>query len=186
MRDPYTAGHARRVSVLACAIAKWIGMGSTEIEGLHFAATVHDIGKIVVPADILHKPGKLTEIERMMIKEHVRAGYEILRKIDFSWPIAQIVFQHHERLDGSGYPQGLRGNEILIEAKVLAVADVVEAMTEDRPYRGKLGQEAALQEIARGKGRLYDPLVVDACIALFIEGGFEFDREDDLAGESVL
>jgi PAS domain S-box-containing protein/putative nucleotidyltransferase with HDIG domain len=178
LRDPYTEGHARRVSDLACAIAKSIGMSSAQIEGLRLAARVHDIGKIVVPAEILHKSGRLSEVEVTLIRGHVRAGYDILKKIDFSWPIAEIVFQHHERLDGSGYPQRLKGDEILPEAKVLAVADVVEAMCENRPYREKIGQVAALAEIERGKGILYDTLAADACIRLFNEAGFRFNLDE--------
>jgi len=174
MRDPYTAGHQRRVSQLAVAIAKELRLPVEQVEGIHLAGVVHDIGKIRVPAEILNKPGKLTELEFALIKEHARNGYEILHTIDFPWPIAQIVFQHHERLDGSGYPQALESDQILLEAKIMAVADVVEAMSSHRPYRPGLGIDAALAEIARHKGTLYDSGVADACIRLFRERGFNF------------
>ncbi|MBK9159987.1 MAG: PAS domain S-box protein [Nitrosomonadales bacterium] len=173
-RDPYTAGHQRRVAVLAVAIARQMGLPKQRIKGLHLAAIVHDLGKIRIPAEILSKPGKLSDIEFSLIKFHPQAGYDILKDVEFPWPIADMVLQHHERLDGSGYPQGLKGDAILLEARILCVADVVEAMSSHRPYRPGLGTEAALGEIERNKGRLYDPSVVDACIKLFREGGFEF------------
>ncbi|WP_256361507.1 HD-GYP domain-containing protein [Methylomonas koyamae] len=167
MRDPYTAGHQRRTAHLAAAIAKELGLGSDLIEGLSLAGVVHDIGKIKVPAEILCKPGRLDDLEYGLIKRHPQTGYEILKSIDFPWPIAQTVLQHHERLDGSGYPQGLATAEILPEAKILAIADVVEAMISHRPYRPGLGIDAALQEIATQRNTLYDGAAVDACLALF-------------------
>ncbi len=173
MRDPYTAGHQRRVAELASAIAKEMGLPREQIEGIHMAGLIHDIGKISVPAEILSKPSKLNKMEMDLIKTHSQVGYDILKGIDFPWPIAEIVLQHHERLDRSGYPQGLKDDEILLEARILAVADVVEAMSSHRPYRPALGIDAALDEIKKGKGRLYDPNVVDACLAVF-KKGFSF------------
>jgi putative nucleotidyltransferase with HDIG domain len=174
MRDPYTAGHQRRVAQLAVAIAKELQLPAEQVEGIHLASVVHDVGKIRVPAEILSKPGRLTVFEFNIIKEHPRNGYEILKSIDFPWPIAQMVVQHHERLDGSGYPQALKGEEILPEARIIAVADVVESMVSHRPYRPSLGLDAALAEIALNKGTLFDPVVVDACTRLFRERGFSF------------
>jgi len=176
MRDPYTAGHQRRVAQLAVAIAKELQLPEEQVEGIHLAGVVHDVGKIQVPAEILSKPGKLSELEFTLIKEHSQNGYEILKTIDFPWPIAQIVAQHHERLDGSGYPQALRGDQILLDAKILAVADVVESMVSHRPYRPGLGLDAALTEIEHNKGKLFDPLVVEACIKLFREQGFNLSN----------
>lgn len=172
MRDPYTAGHQRRVAQLATAMARELGLPEQEIEGLYLASVVHDLGKIKIPAEILSKPGKLTHLEYALIQEHARSGHEILKAIDFPWPIAEIVLQHHERLDGSGYPQGLKGDQTLIEAKILAVADVVEAMTSHRPYRAGLGVAAALEEISRKRGIAFCEKVVDACVKLFREQGF--------------
>jgi putative nucleotidyltransferase with HDIG domain len=174
MRDAYTAGHQHRVAHLAIAIAREIGLREMQIEGLFLAATIHDVGKINVPAELLSKPGKLTPLEYQMIQTHVQTGYEIMKGIKFPWPIAQIVLQHHERLDGSGYPQGLKGEVILLEAKILAVADVVEAMMSHRPYRQALGVEAALAQVDQNKGRLYDPAAVEACVDLFRNKGFNF------------
>lgn len=174
MRDPYTAGHQRRVAELAVAIANELQLPEEQVEGVHLAGVVHDIGKIRVPSEILSKPGKLTALEFGLIKEHAQNGYEILHTIDFPWPIAQIVLQHHERLDGSGYPQGLKGEQILLEARILNVADVVEAMSSHRPYRAGLGIDAALAEITLNKGKLFDPVIVDACVKLFREQGFNF------------
>lgn len=176
MRDAYTAGHQRRVAQLAVAIAKELQLSEAQVEGIHLAGVVHDVGKVRVPAEILNKPGKLTELEFRLIKEHSRNGYEILKSIDFPWPIAKIVLQHHERLDGSGYPQALRSDQILIEAKIVAVADVVESMKSHRPYRPGLGLDVALEEIARNRDTLFDPTAVDACIRLFRERGFNFSR----------
>ncbi len=175
VRDPYTAGHQRRVAQLSFEIAKMMGLQDQEYEGLTMAAFVHDIGKILVPADILSKPGKLTKPEFDMLKDHTRIGYEILKTIEFPWPIAKIVLQHHERENGSGYPAGLTGDQIIIEAKILAVADVVEAMSSHRPYRPALGVDKALEEINQNRGTLYDTHVVDACVKLFTDKGFNLN-----------
>ena len=171
-RDPYTAGHQRRVSNLACAIARELGLSANQIQGIHFAGIIHDIGKISVPGEILSKPGKISENELGIIKEHPRAGHTILKTVDFPWPIAQIVLQHHEKMDGSGYPDGISGEDILLEARILTVADVIEAMSSHRPYRPTLGVDVALQEIKQNKNILYDPQVVDACLRLFDERGY--------------
>ncbi len=176
LRDPYTAGHQRRVASLASAIAVEMGLTKAEIEGLHMAAVVHDIGKIHVPIEILTSPAKLTDAEISIIRTHPRAGWDILKDIDFPWPIAEIVYQHHEKIDGSGYPRGLKGNAILVESRILAVADVVEAMSSQRPYRGALGVLPALQEISRHKGIHFDPAVVDACLRVFLAKDFDFPR----------
>lgn len=173
-RDPYTAGHQRRVAELAVGIARELGLPEDKIHGIHLAAVIHDLGKIRVPAEILSKPGKLSDTELMLIKEHAQAGYDILKDVDFPWPIADIVRQHHEKLDGSGYPQGLKGAQILLESRIMTVADVVEAMSSHRPYRAALGIEVALKEIEQGRGSAYDPAVVDACLRLFREGRFAF------------
>jgi uncharacterized domain HDIG len=174
-RDPYTAGHQQRVTQLASALAQEMGLSEKEVEGIKMASLIHDIGKISIPAEILSKPGKLTEIEFSLVKTHAQAGYEILKDIEFSWPIAQIVLQHHERLDGSGYPLGLKDKKILLEAKIIGVADVVEAMASHRPYRPGLGIEKALEEISQKKGTLYSTEVSDICIKLFTEKGFKFE-----------
>ncbi len=171
-RDPYTAGHQQRVAKLAVAIARELALPERQIEGLHLAAIVHDVGKIEIPFDILNKPGKLSQLQMQLVREHVRAGYDIIKGIDFPWPIAQMVLQHHERLDGSGYPNGLEGDAILPEAKILIVADVFEAMMSHRPYRAGLGIEPALIEVERNKGLLYDSAAVEACINLFRNKGF--------------
>lgn len=175
-RDPYTAGHQERVSELATAIAQEMGLSEEQINGIHLAATIHDLGKIHIPSEILSRPGKLGDIEFMLIKTHPQAGYDILKNIKFPWPIADIILQHHEKLDGSGYPQGLKGNQILLESKILTVADVVEAMSSHRPYRPALGIELALNEIKLGRGKTYGASVVDACLKLF-EKGFAFSNE---------
>jgi PAS domain S-box-containing protein/putative nucleotidyltransferase with HDIG domain len=175
VRDPYTAGHQKRVAQLSLEIARTMGLQDDQYEGLTMAAFVHDIGKILVPADILSKPGKLTRPEFDMLKDHTRIGYEILKTIEFPWPIANIVLQHHERINGSGYPSGLSGEEILLEARILAVADVVEAMSSHRPYRPALGIEKALSEINEFRGVLYDSKVVDACVKLFTISGFNLN-----------
>jgi PAS domain S-box-containing protein/putative nucleotidyltransferase with HDIG domain len=172
VRDPYTSGHQKRVAELAAALAKELGLSEDRIHGLHLAGVVHDLGKISIPAEILAKPGKLTPIEYTLIQGHAQAGYEILKDIDFPWPIATIVRQHHERMDGSGYPQGLKGEDILLESRIMAVADVVEAMGSHRPYRPTLGIDVALQEIERGSGTRYDLNVAGACIKLFREGRY--------------
>jgi HD-GYP domain-containing protein (c-di-GMP phosphodiesterase class II) len=175
MRDPYTAGHQNRVSELSSSIAQEMGLSESDVHGIHLAASIHDLGKIKVPAEILSKPSRLTDIEYSLIKDHPQAGYDILKTIDFPWPIAEIVYQHHERNDGSGYPRGLKAPEILIGAKILAVADTVEAMTSHRPYRPGLGVEAALGEITRGRGTYYEAQVVDCCLRLFKEGRFKLN-----------
>lgn len=173
-KDPYTSGHQHKVSQLATAIAKELNLSPDKIEGIRIASLIHDIGKIGIPSEILSKPITLTDKEFNLIKDHSQIGYDILKPIDFSYPIAQIVLQHHERIDGSGYDQGLKGNKILLEARIIGVADVVEAMSSHRPYRPALGIEKALEEISQNKGILYDPEVVDACLKLFKEKGFKF------------
>ncbi|MBM4049344.1 MAG: PAS domain S-box protein [Planctomycetes bacterium] len=174
MRDPYTAGHEQRVAKLATAIAKEMGLPPERIMGIQMGALIHDLGKISIPAEILSKPARLTEIEFSMIKTHCEAAYNILKAIDFPFPVAQIALQHHERMDGSGYPGGLAGDAIILEARILAVADVVEAMSSHRPYRPALGVDKALEEISRHRRILYEPDVVDACLRLFKEKGFTF------------
>jgi PAS domain S-box-containing protein len=171
-RDPYTAGHQKRVADLARAIGQEMGLSKERIEGLHMAGIIHDIGKVSIPAEILSKPSRLSQIERRLIQSHPEIGHDIVKNIDFSWPIAEMVLRHHERMDGSGYPGGLKGEDILFEARILAVADVVEAIASHRPYRPALGIEAALEEIEKNKGLLYDPDVVSACLRLFREKGF--------------
>jgi PAS domain S-box-containing protein len=173
-RDPYTAGHQHRTTLLAEAIAGEMGLSPEKIEGLRMAGQIHDIGKISVPSEILSKPTRLISIEFELVKMHAQKGYEILKDVESSWPLAEIVYQHHERLDGSGYPRGLKGDEILMEARILAVADTVEAMASHRPYRPALGIEAALEEIDKNKGVQYDPDVAAACLKLFREKRFSF------------
>ena len=175
MRDPYTAGHQRRVTILACAMAEEMGLTEEQFDGLRMAGLIHDIGKISVPVEILNKPGRLSRTEFDIIKSHPQAGYNILQEIELPWPVNQIILQHHERLDGSGYPQGLKNGGIMLEAKIVAVADVVEAMASHRPYRPALGIEAALEEITKNQGILYEPEMVDICKRLFIEKGFTFE-----------
>ena len=174
-RDPYTAGHQRRVAQLACAIARQMGLPENQIEGVRMAALLHDIGKMYVPSEILTKPGQISDLETGLIETHAQVGYEILKTIEFSWPVAKTVLQHQERLNGSGYPAGLSGEEILLEARILAVADVVEAMSSHRPYRATLGTKKALNEISQNRGILYDPDAVDACLILFTDKKFEFE-----------
>jgi len=176
LKDPYTGGHERRVADLARAIATEMGLPSGMIEGLRIAAQIHDIGKIIVPAEILSKPGKLNDSEWALVKNHVQIGYDLLKDIDFPWPVADIIYQHHERLDGSGYPRGLKGEEIRLEARILTVADVVEAMSSHRPYREAFTQAEALEEIERKKGILYDEKVVEACLRLFREKGYTWPK----------
>jgi len=171
--DSYLVEHQRRVSRLACAIAWEMGLTPEQIEGLSIAAKLHDIGKVFISQEVLTKTGPLTAMETTLIQVHPQAGYNLLQNLDFSQPVAQIVLQHHERLDGSGYPAKLKGEEILLEARILAVPDVVEAMAYARPYRLNLGLNQALAEISENRGTLYDPLVVDVCLGLF-EGGFDF------------
>ncbi|MGC8874339.1 MAG: HD domain-containing phosphohydrolase [Chloroflexia bacterium] len=166
-RDPYTAGHQRRVARLAAAIAREMGLSPEQIEGIEVAGIVHDIGKSTVPTEILSKPGRLSPEEMALVRLHPRASFEILRTIEFPWPVALVALQHHERLDGSGYPQGLGGEQILLEARILAVADVVEAMSSHRPYRPALGLDRALEEVRQGRGVLFDARAVDACMRVF-------------------
>jgi PAS domain S-box-containing protein/putative nucleotidyltransferase with HDIG domain len=168
-RDPYTAGHQMRVDMLACAIAKELGLPEKQLEGLHFAALLHDIGKISLPSEYLAKPARLSAQERAIIRCHTEVGYDILKNIPFPWPVAEIVYQHHEHLDGSGYPRGLTDKELLLEAKILTVADVVEAMSSHRPYRPSLGLDTAQDEIRSGRGVLYHAESVDACLRLIAE-----------------
>lgn len=174
VRDPYTAGHQLRSADLARAIATEMGLSQDKIDGIRMAGSIHDIGKLSIPAEILSKPSKLTNIEFSLIKEHSRSGYEILYNMESHWPLAQIVYQHHERIDGSGYPRNLKEDEILVEARIMAVADVVEAIASHRPYRPAVGVEAALEEIEKNKGILYDDAVSDACLRLFRKKNYQF------------
>jgi len=172
LRDPYTGGHERRVAAIAAAIGSALGLEVQHVEGLKVAGLLHDIGKITIPAEILSKPGKLSALEFKLIQVHPQTGYEVLKSVQFPWPVADAVWQHHERLDGSGYPQGLKGDAILLDARILAVADVVEAMSSYRPYRPGLGIDKALAEIERGRGSIYDAAVADACLKLFRDNAF--------------
>ncbi len=174
LRDPYTAGHQKRVAQLAEAIAEHIGLPPEQVHAIYLAGVVHDVGKIQIPAEILCKPGRISDLEYSLIKTHAQAGYEILKGINFPWPIAQMVMQHHERLNGSGYPNGLKGDAILLEARILAVADVVEAMSSHRPYRTGWGIDVALKEVEKGCGKEFAPQIVQACVTLFREKGFCF------------
>jgi PAS domain S-box-containing protein/putative nucleotidyltransferase with HDIG domain len=171
-RDPYTAGHQSRSADLARTIATEMGLDQDRIEGIRMAGIIHDIGKLAIPAEILSKPSKLTNVEFSLIKEHSKIGYEMLKDVESPWPLAQIVHQHHERMDGTGYPNKLKGDEIILEARIMAVADVVEAIASHRPYRASLGIEAALEEIRKNKGILYDDVVADACLRIFWEKGY--------------
>ena len=175
IKDPYTAGHQRRVANLARAIATEMGLSKDQIDGIRMAGVTHDIGKISIPAEILSKPTELSAFEVGIIRAHPQVGYDVLKEIDFPWPVAEIVLQHHERMDGSGYPQGLSGEDILLEARILAVADVVEAMASFRPYRPARGIDKALEEISQNREILYDPEVVDVCLKLFVEKGLELE-----------
>jgi putative nucleotidyltransferase with HDIG domain len=172
-RDPYTSGHQERVSRLATSIAEEMGWTGEQTNVIRIAAIIHDLGKIYVPAEILTKPDKLSHLEFEIIKTHPAVGYEILKEIEFPWPIAEIIHQHHEKVNGSGYPRGLKSEDILVESKIICVADVVEAMASHRPYRPGHGIDAALDEISKNKGILFDPAVVDACIRIFREKGFK-------------
>jgi HD-GYP domain-containing protein (c-di-GMP phosphodiesterase class II) len=172
-RDPYTAGHQRRVADLSRSIATEMNLPADQIDGIRMAATIHDLGKISVPAEILSKPTKLTALEFSLIKTHPQSGYDILKDIDFPWPVAKIVLEHHERMNGSGYPNGLTGDNLLMESRILAVADVVESMASHRPYRPSLGIKATLEEIEKNRGTLYDHNVTDACLRLFREKGYQ-------------
>ncbi len=178
MRDPYTAGHQRRVATLSSAIAVAMGLPPDDVDGIYLAGIVHDIGKIYVPAEILSKPGRLTEIEFHLIKVHPQVGYDILKTIEFPWPIATMVLQHHEKMNGSGYPQGVSGDDFLLGARILSVADVVEAISSHRPYRPALGIDRALDEVSKNRGALFDADVVDVCLNLFEKEGFQFDKDD--------
>jgi PAS domain S-box-containing protein len=173
-RDPYTAGHQQRVAQLACAIAQEMKLPPNVVEGLKVIGSLHDIGKMTIPADLLCKPYQLNEYEFNIIKVHPKNAFDILKDIEFPWPVAQAVFQHHERLNGSGYPSGASGNDIILEARILAVADVTEAITSHRPYRPALGLEKALEEISKNRGLLYDQNIVDACLTLFRKRSFDF------------
>jgi putative nucleotidyltransferase with HDIG domain len=175
MKDPDTAGHQRRMTKLARTMATEMGLPPEKVEGLRMAGVIHDIGKITLPTEVLSKPTKLSAIELSLIREHVRLGYEILKEVQSPWPLAEIVLQHHERMDGSGYPRGLKGEEILIEARILAVADVVEAMASHRPYRPALGIDAALAEIEKNRGLLYDSHAADTCLRVFREKGYQIE-----------
>jgi len=174
-RDPYSIGHQKRVSKLATTIAQEMKLPQDKIEGIRIASLVHDIGKVNLPTEIISKPGKLIEVEFNLIKNHPRVGYDILKKLDFPWPIAEIVLQHQEKIDGSGYPRGLKGDEICIEAKILGVANVVEAMSSYKSYRPALSIDEALAEIAENRNILFDPEVVNTCLNLFEEKGFKFN-----------
>jgi len=174
-RDPYTAGHQRRVTKLACAIGEEMKLSRDQIEGLRMSGELHDIGKIHVPAEILSKPGQISEAEYTIIKTHSQVGHDILKTIEFPWPVAKIVLQHHERIDGSGYPLGLKAKDILLEAKILAVADVIEAMATHRPYRPALSIEVSLREISKNKGKLYDSEVAESCLKVFKEKKFKLE-----------
>ena len=177
IRDPYTAGHQRRVTALACAIGRKLGLPDEKIDGLRASGLLHDIGKMAVPTEILSKPTRLTNIEFALIQQHPQVAYDLLAPIQFPWPIAEIVLQHHERIDGSGYPRGIKGEEILLEARILAVADTVEAMAAHRPYRPALGIDSALEEITKNKGKLYSEDVADACLQLFAKEEFSFEEQ---------
>lgn len=179
-RDPYTSGHQRGVAMLSAAIAEEMGLSEDRIEGIRMAGLIHDLGKIAVPAEILSKPIRLMDYEFALIQTHPQVGYDILKGIEFPWPIAQMVYQHHEKMDGSGYPQGLVGEDILLEARILCVADVVEAMASHRPYRPAVGLEKALEEISENAGSLYDPEAVKACLTLFREQGFSFGENEEV------
>jgi putative two-component system response regulator len=174
MRDPYTAGHQKRVADLACAIAQEMQLDEDTVYGLRMASVIHDLGKITVPAEILSKPGQLSALEYELIKSHVQAGYDILKQIEFPWPLAEIILQHHERLDGSGYPRALTDGQIMLPARILSVADVFETIASHRPYRPSLGLARAMEEIRENRGRLYDERVVDVCLALIQEERFNF------------
>jgi putative nucleotidyltransferase with HDIG domain len=175
-RDPYTAGHQKRVSALAAAIGEEMKLPAEKIEGVRIASLIHDLGKIHIPAEILSKPGKLTPLEYNLVKIHPQVGFDLLKNIDFPWPIAEIIYQHHERMNGTGYPQGLKGKDITIESRILSVADVIEAMSSHRPYRPALGFEAARDEVVKKRSEIYDSDVVDACIRVF-EKGFKFPAD---------
>ncbi len=177
-RDPYTAGHQQRVASLCLAIGRELGLSAERLAGLHIASIIHDIGKISLPAEILSKPAQLNPFEISLIQGHAQAGYDILRSIEFPWPVAQIVLQHHERLNGSGYPRGLTADDILLEARIVGVADVVETMASHRPYRPSIGLDKALEEIEKGRGTLYDANAADACLSVIRGRRFDFPPAD--------
>jgi HD-GYP domain-containing protein (c-di-GMP phosphodiesterase class II) len=177
-RDPYTAGHQHRVSKIACAIAEEMNLSNETVAGIRMAGEIHDLGKMSIPAEVLMKPGRLLEVEFNYIKIHPQKGYDILKGMEFPWPVARIVLEHHERMDGSGYPNGLSGEDILPEARIVAIADVVEAMASHRPYRPALGIEVALEEIENNSGTLYDSDFASACLRLFREKKFTFNNKD--------
>ncbi len=189
IRDPYTAGHQQRVSQLACAIAMKLGMSDEQISTIKYAGLLHDIGKIRIPVSILTRPGKLMDAEIKMIRIHPKVGYDLLQPIPFPWPIAEVVYQHHEKMDGSGYPRGLTADDILPESRIVTVADVTEAEMSYRPYRPALGVDVALNEIETNRGILYDADAVDACLDLFRKKKFSFDSEtamvSDIVGETL-
>jgi len=176
VRDPYTAGHQRRVAELAVAIAKELNMSKDQIDQIYMAGVIHDIGKIAVPSEILSKPTRLTEFEFGIVKSHPKVAYDLLKNIEFPWPIDQIIYQHHEKIDGSGYPQGLKGDEISIEARIISIADVVEAIASHRPYRPSLGVKTALDEISNNKQIKYDQKVVEACIRIIKNGKVDLNN----------
>lgn len=173
-RDPYTAGHQKRTAQLAVAIAQEMNLSDDRVHSIWLASLIHDVGKIAAPSEILNRPGKLSSAQMEIVRMHSQVGYDIVKQIAFPWPVAQMVLQHHERIDGSGYPQGLTGDEILLEARIIGVADVVEAITSFRPYRPALGSDLALAEIANGAGTKFNSAVVAACLAVFRQGGFAF------------
>jgi len=180
-RDPYTAGHQRRVALLAKTIAEHMKLSEQQVEGIYMVGMIHDVGKISIPAEILSMPRRLTPAEFNLIKNHPQAGFDILKNIDFPWPIADIILQHHERIDGTGYPKGLSGKDISLEAKILMVSDVVEAMASHRPYRAAFGIERALGEIKQNSGILYDPDVVDSCIEVFENEKYRFENNESIS-----
>ena len=176
-RDPYTAGHQNKVAQLSVAIGRELGMDENRLEGLRLGATIHDIGKIYVPAEILNRPGRLSKAEFEIIKSHAEVGYDIIKDVRFPWPVADMVIQHHERMDGSGYPKGLKGEEIILEARILSVADVVEAISAHRPYRPAVGLDKALLEIEANRSILYDTEVANVCLRLIRDEGFTFNED---------
>jgi PAS domain S-box-containing protein len=173
-RDPYTAGHQRRVADLARTIATEMKLPADQIDCIRLAGVIHDVGKIAIPSEILTKPARLTDLEFSLVKKHPEVGYDILKNIDFPWPLADIVLQHHERIDGSGYPHGIRGENILLEAKIISIANVVDNMTSHHPYRAALGIEKAMEELAEGKGKKYDADATAVCQELFLKKKYEF------------
>ncbi|MEE8352619.1 MAG: HD domain-containing phosphohydrolase [Rhodospirillales bacterium] len=177
IRDPYTAGHQERVSELATAIAHEMNVPDAQIEGIQLGSKIHDIGKIYVPAEILNRPGRITDNERNIIKTHPQVGKDILKGLTFPWPIVDMVYQHHERIDGTGYPEGLKGDEITLEAKIISVADVIEAISSHRPYRPALGIERGIDVIKEGRGKFFDEAVADACLKLITEKGFDWEKD---------